>query len=137
MQTKSNDFLWVVLIGVALWWGATRGNSPAPAPTPSGLGQLVANTTDRAEMAAFYRDFADVIRRDTGILTTVGQFRTAHFNAVALVKQGTLKAKYPEVGQAISDRLAKDLGLDDQAIDAAKRAAIVAALEGLSKEFGG
>lgn len=136
---KSNDLLWVILIGVVIWF-ISQQNKPAPSPTPQPggrLAQIVTNASDRATLAQFYKEFADVVRRDSTVLTGTGQLRTAHANSAKLLLQGTSYQKYPGLDQAISDMLKASIGLEDTAVDAAKRAVIVSTLESIAHELGG
>jgi len=49
----------------------------------------VKEPNDARRLSAFYRDFADVVRRDTGVLVSMVQFRQAHRSAVMAAFQTT------------------------------------------------
>ncbi len=135
MQKSNNDLLWVVLIGVVICVVSQRAN-PAPAPTPvpgGGLALIVTDASDRAVLATFYKDFADVVARDTSP-TTYGKFEAWHTQSTELLLQGTpLFAKYKGLGQAVATKLATAVGDQDVAIDRAK---LSATLLSISQEFG-
>lgn len=115
------------------------GNQPAPVvPVPSQpLASLVTDATHRATLSAFYRDFADVLKRDDSVVKTTGQFRTAHEKCTTLMLQNSGYPKYPGLAQAVSDRIKAAIGLEDAPLDATKRAALVACLAQISQELGG
>lgn len=89
-----------------------------------------ASKTDRARVRAYYAAMADVIHRDTKIVTTVGKWRQANADALDLAFKGTdLPGKYQGLDAAIDEVLVKAIGSDDVALSPDRRAALVAALE--------
>lgn len=103
---------------------------PEPGPSVPDFAKSVEYVNDK-RIAEFYSDFADVIKRDNGIVTTTGQFRTAYTRAGALMFQETdTKGKYPNLATEIDAILAARLGLDDVQFD---RAVLVETLEGIGK----
>lgn len=112
-------------------------DAPAPVVPTQNLKALVADTDDRAYLVGFYRDFADVLKRDSRAITASG-FRDWHAKAAELMNQGTNRlGKYPALRIAVSERITAAIGLEDGTLDAAKRAKLVDALAGISKDLGG
>lgn len=132
---KSNDLLWVILIGVVIWF-ISQQNKPAPTPPVpnSGLALIVTDAGDRAVLSAFYRDFADVVGRDATPMSN-GNFEVWHNKSTEMLLQGTpLFAKYKGLGQAVAMKLAAGIGDEDVALDRVK---LSATLLSISQEFGG
>lgn len=105
-----------------------------PAPT-SKVAQCLkgASQQDRHRVAAFYSALADVVERDDAVLMSTGLFRTVHGTSLDLAFKGTdLPGKYAGLDQAINDELVAAVGLDNVAITAEKRAALVKALKGVA-----
>lgn len=115
------------------------GGQPVPvAPVPSQpLASLVTDAEHRAVLSAFYRDFADVLSRDSSVVTTTGQFYVAHPKSLTLLLQQTGYPRYAGLDQAIDARLQAAIKLDDAPLTGDKRAALVACLTQISKELGG
>lgn len=102
-----------------------------PIPEPSArLRSLVApvaaiiqgHNEDGVKLAHFYLAFADVIRRDTGIVTMTRSVRQANVKAGGLMFQETgIKKKYLGLPEAINDAVAVYLGLEDVPLTVQKR----------------
>ena len=130
---KSNDFLWLIVVAAVIWF-MSQQNKPAPTPTPGGeLSRIVTDAQDRAVLSAFYRDFADVVARDSTPMTN-GLFEVWHTKSAEMLLQGTpLFAKYTGLGQAVAGKLAAGIGDQDTTLDRAK---LSTTLLGISRELG-
>lgn len=137
--------VWVAMLalcgggaGVAYWLTdepaapVERPSEPADKASVEPIRTILANATaqDKADLTAFYSDFADIVS-EPGIETT-GQIRSANQRTGRIMFEDKLKGKYPGLSQACSGVLEKALGLDDTKLDDAKRAAAVAALRSLA-----
>lgn len=127
---KSSNLIALVLVGLGLLL-ANKDKLPLPGPiTPpapivapaADLQAVVAPVKAFAEQkqakvaAQFYRDFADVLNRDTSALT-IGQFRNAHAKAQTLAFQRTeIVGAMPGLSAAIDAVLAQSLGKEDVAL---------------------
>lgn len=106
-----------------------------PVDTPSKVTVVLkaASKEDKARVRAFYAAMADVVERDSGIITTVGKWRQANANALDLAFKGTdLPGKYVGLDAAIDQRLVDAIGKEDVALSADKRRALVVALKEIS-----
>ena len=113
--------------------GTLPAPSPAPARTPVSEALAPASGQDRERVSAFYGALADVVERDAGVVSSVGQFREVHARSLDLAFKGTdLPGKYPGLDRAIDQQLAMAVGTDDVPLTAAKRAALVQALKDVS-----
>lgn len=98
---------------------------------------LVAVSTDRKRLQAFYAAFAAVVERDSAVIGTTTHLRTAHGRAGKLCFQGTgLRGKYPKLADAVDAAMAKVLGDDRVVLDAGKRADAVKVLRGIAWAMG-
>lgn len=87
------------------------------------------------ELAVFYRDFADVVRRDaeSKIIRTTGDLREAHSRAGRLAFQKTgMQEKTPGLGDKIDSVLAKGIGLPNVALTPPLRERAVAVFDALA-----
>lgn len=135
---QSNDLVWLVVVGLVIWYVSQSNKTPSPAPSPNqGLAAIVTDAGDRAKLSVFYHDFAEILNRDTSVVKTTGQFREAHKNALTLMLVGTSYPRYPGLDQAVSERIKTAIQLDDTTLDANKKAALVSVLNSISSEFGG
>lgn len=127
---KPSTLIALALVGLALWLNkgklvpdVTPDVKPIPVVVPAAdLQALVAavkafaGQKHAATAAQFYRDFADVLSRDTSPLT-LGQFRNAHAKAQTLAFQRTeIVGAMPGLSAAIDGVLASSLGKEDVAL---------------------
>lgn len=106
-----------------------------PVDTPSKVAVSLKSATkdDKARVRAFYAAMADVVERDSSIITTVAKWRQANANALDLAFKGTdMPGKYPGLDAAIDQRLIDAIGKEDVAISPDKRRALVVALKEIS-----
>ena len=117
------------------------GADPTPKPNPPGplspLAALIPDPAHRALIAEFYADMAGVVRE--GGAATVADFYAAQRRAVdAAQANGKLPKGLAAINKPISDRITAALGgTENTPIDATKRAALAAALDGIAAEFRG
>ncbi len=142
---RRSDLIVVACLAL-VFWPQLQGMVPSdvakvdPVPAPSvELQTLVAPVTAALDgavgpvVAAFYRQFAEIVARDKTVLTNTSQFREGHRRAAMLMfRDGPLKGKYPEVDKAISDAIAGYVGLDNAPVDDAKRGKIVDVLNAVA-----
>lgn len=94
-----------------------------------------ASKQDKARVAAYYSALADVVKRDASVITTTGLFRSVHANSLDLAFKGTdLPGKYKGLDVAIDEKLKAAIGLENVGLVDEKRAALVAALEGVAED---
>jgi hypothetical protein len=119
---------------------APADNPPTPAPTAE-LQQRVApiqtiladHPEDAGRLAAFYRQLADVVQRDTNVITTTSALRSGHIRAGKLMFQQTgIAGKHPGLAEAIDQVLLQTLGPNNAPLDPAGRQQAVAALQAIS-----
>lgn len=137
---KRTDLIIVACLAL-VFWPQLKGMvplEPVAAPTAE-LQTLVSPVTDALDktggpiIAAFYRQFAEVVARDKTVLASTKQFREGHRRAARLMfKDSELAGKYPGVDGAISNAIAGHVGLDNAPIDEAKRMRIVEVLNAVS-----
>lgn len=115
---------------------------PSPSPTPS-VADYAAVTRALAghgEVAGLARDLyaamADVIERDSTVITSTAAVRTYHQNCTRLMNQGRGQP-VPGMSEAVSAVIAAELGLDAVPLDPAKRAKAVQTFRQLSAACGG
>lgn len=115
---------------------------PWPNPSPS-VGDYAAVTralSGQPAVAAKARDLyaamADVIERDSTVITSTAALRTFHQNATRLMNQGA-GTPVPGMSEAVSAVIADELGVDAVPLDAAKRAKAVQTFRQLSAACGG
>lgn len=117
---KKFIFLVLLLCGCPSNGGGSR---PAPEPVnePSReMKQIVSEIEPikDKELAGFYNDFADIIERDSKIIETTGQLRTANSRAGQLMFQETgMKGKHPGLAEKVDEALMKALGEKDTSLD--------------------
>lgn len=107
---------------------------PLPDPKPGTLGALVPAEA-REPLAEFYADWASTVR--SGAIASTGHFRTAHQQAATALQAAGKLPSIAAVNKPISDKIAAAVGLDDVALDIAKRELLAAALDSIAKEFRG
>lgn len=119
--------------------GCPVHNAPQPAPQPEPLSvemrAIVAEVEPYSvpELTAFFRDFADVIRRDETVIRTTGDIREAYIRAGKLAFQKTgLQDKTPGLGEKVDAALAKALGLSHVTLTPELRGRAVEILEALA-----
>ena len=94
---------------------------PVPLLPPSRLTQLLAGQPDAAaEIAEFFAAAADVVRTST--IPSASALRAAYVRAGQTVFPAHA-GRFPGLGQALDEELAKGLGLDDRTLDAPAREA--------------
>lgn len=135
-QLKTTDLLAIALAAFVLLYQPAAKPTPDTIPVPDTQAQamvkpitavLDGHKAEAAELAAFYRVTADMVRRDGAgnkIITTTAQFRVFLERAVTLRFQGAF-AKVPGLSEAIhgpSGALSQLLGLDAAELDHAKAA---------------
>lgn len=147
-----NKVIPAVLAALVAFGGARLMNGDAPkpdVPTPA----VVAPSAPSAELqalvaplrtmaasnresamigAAFYRASADVVGRDTKRIKTMSQFRDARIEANHLYLEKSQYAGTLQIGPTVDNVYATYVGLEDAAIDAAKRKRIVEASEAIA-----
>ena len=80
------------------------------------------------QLGRFYEALADVVARDSSIITSTGVFRTGHNRALRLAFAGTEVAGEPRVGDLVDRVFFAAMGKDDKAIDAAAKADLLEAI---------
>lgn len=88
-----------------------------------------------AKLAAFYRDFAAVVRTVKG-LRSLGSFRDSHKAALEALIAGLGGLPGPAIGVDVDAYLAEVVGLEDVPLDDATRNKLADALAQLSKALG-
>jgi len=99
--------------------------TPEPTPKPSPvvlepsdeMKELVSKVeqVEDKELVGFYLAFADLVSRDSEVIQTTGQIRTAHSRAGRLAFQKTgIQGKYPGLAEAIDEALMKSIGKKNQ-----------------------
>lgn len=97
------------------------GDLPSPGPAPGNVPSTALQQTvkdivpiEDKELASFYRDFADIIERDSEIIKTTGHIREANRRAGMLMFQKTsMKGKYPGLAEKVDSALMEVLGNKD------------------------
>lgn len=127
----------IVIAALAVFVLVTKA-SPQPAPVAN-LAALVPDDDARAQLSAFYGDFAAVVRSDAKPLRTTGDFRTAYRLAVPVFQQSGRLPSVQAIDAPIADRLAAAIGKADAPLDGDPpvRANLAAALDSVSADFGG
>lgn len=127
------------VVAVALIWAfvPTKGITPvvvAPkSPVTAALSP--ASSQDKARVAAFYSAMADVVERETSLVSTVGGFRELHARSLDRAFKGTdLPGKYPGLDLAIDEKLAAAVGRDDVPLPPAKRQSLIQALKDVATD---
>jgi hypothetical protein len=80
------------------------------------------------QLGPFYEALADVVSRDSSIITSTGVFRTGHNRALRLAFAETEVAGEPRVGDLVDRVFFAAMGKDDKAIDAAAKADLLEAI---------
>lgn len=136
------DVLIAGLVAAVAFFGAKQFQKPEVAPppavvVPAGNGSLakLVDAPSAAKLQAFYAAFADVVA--AGGCETTGDFREAQQHAATALQSTISATGWAAVNQAVSDRVAAAVGLEDATLDPAKRATLVATLRSISADFGG
>ena len=106
------------------------------ARAPSLLSSGFVGSDKAVRLGAFYEQFAEVVERDAGrVLTSLGQFRTAHTRALRLAFRDTDVAGGIKVGSDVDTILADVLGgdLTDRALDESTREKLVTGLRTIAQ----
>ena len=142
----------LILVGAAAAvWPRVAPSPPAPTPVPErpsdALAAAVApvaailkgHVEDGRRLAGFYASLADVVARDEGkVLQTTAHLRELNRRAGLLAFQRTgVSGKHPGLAEAIDKVLVDEVGLENVALDAAKRKRAVDALKALAWACGG
>ncbi len=90
------------------------------------------NVEAAVKVSPFYRAAADVVRRDDGKIKTTGQFRTSRMAADALYLAKTPLVGTLGLGPSSDKAIADAIGLEDVALDAAKRARLAEVLDAIA-----
>jgi len=126
------------VVAVALVWAFMPSNGTNPAVVVSPINPVAAalspaSRQDKARVAGFYSALADVVERDSAVISTVGGFRELHSRSLDLAFKGTdLPGKYQGLDSAINDQLAAAVGTADVPLPPAKRSALIQALKAVS-----
>ena len=83
------------------------------------------------ELAEFYAEFADVVRRDSEIIRTTAHIRQAHIRAGKLMFQKR-RVSNPDLAAAIDGAFEKAIGLESVALTDEKRREVILLLEALA-----
>ena len=132
----------LIAIGAVAWvfWASPPksdiNNVVTPTPT---LQQTVApivsilkDSSDGKKIGGFFGQFADVVQRDSSVLTRTAQLRMTYQRAGTLMFQKTdLVGKYANLNAAIDKALTTSLGLKNAPINADKRAEAVEVLQAI------
>lgn len=78
------------------------GPTPAPGPRPAPIDSL--KEWSAPEVAQFFSDWATVLRRSQNVIRSNEDFRAAYTLSAELAFDGTLRGKYPGLGDEI-DRI--------------------------------
>lgn len=108
---------------------------PNIAPAPTGELAKLVSPEDAAKAGAFYRAFSVVV--SNGGCVTLADFRDAQKRGVALLKSTGKVGDASPLSEPVEKRLVAVVGLDDAALDPAKRAALAAELAAIATELGG
>jgi hypothetical protein len=146
-KSRSNLLSACLLVAAGVWFVQSKSAPAVPdSPAPDAALQVAVSpvkaikvdSVDGRRLAGFYSALADVVSRDTETISTMKALREVNARAGALCFQQTgIAGKYPGLADAIDKVLAARLGLDNVALDAAKRAEAVATLKALAWAFGG
>ena len=141
-RLKTTDLIAIAAVAFVLFYTPAVVPDVSPVPAPDTAAQaivkpitavLAGHPNEAAELAAFYRTAADVIRRDgvgNKIITTTAQLRTFCERAVTLRFQGAF-TQITDLSEAIhgqSGALSQLLGLEVAELDHAKAAAALDAV---------
>lgn len=86
-----------------------------------------------ATLAEFYRDFADVLKRDDSVVRNTNDIREAHSRSLKLAFQKTdVQTSHPGLGVKLDAAAAKALTLQNRALTPELRARAVAIYEAIS-----
>ena len=95
---------------------------------------IITDPADKELSAQFHEEFADVVARDKGIITSTEMIREGYVRAETLMLQRTeLVGKYPGFGAAKDAVLEKVLGLENVALTDEKRADAVEVFRAIAK----
>lgn len=145
------QFIGIVLACVGAYVGIAQPDlgkliNPAPAvivpsgPQPTGkavaaVAALSAYPTQSHSLGAFYDGLANCLAA-TDHVKTAGQFAAAHKAGLQVLVASTAYKGAPQIGGLIDDAIAEAMGgLQDVALDAAKKAALVTKLRELATGF--
>lgn len=131
----------LAILSVLVLLGCPKGGdlpSPGPAPgyVPSAEMQKIVESVkpimdDR--LVEFYKDFADVIERDSEIIKTTGHIREGNARAGQLMFQKTgMKGKVPGLAENVDTAIAEAIGKKNVPLDTEKRARAVEVFRALS-----
>lgn len=152
---KFQTIIPLVVIAVALWakYGANLLPAPEPdvpvvAPTVEMQGfvmpiktKLAGHPQKASVVRALYRDWANVVERDGGaVLKSIGTLFAAHQSVSALMAKHPGFSGEPQVAAECNTAIEQAMGvtrnaegkIDDQPLDAAKRARLVDVLRAIS-----
>lgn len=110
--------------------------APASAEAKTAVAALAGHPKQAGVLAAFYRDFASVLETSDAVKTT-GQFQSAHVNGLkVLIASGATETGAPPIGAQVDAFLATATGLNDTALEPAKKTALIAKMRDLSAALG-
>ena len=102
------------------------------------LRNIVTDKKDALKVANFFLEFADVIKRDTDVITTTAMIREGFIRAEKLMLQRTsMVGKYPGFGAAKDNVLEAIIGLESVELDDEKRQKAVDAFKAIAWAVGG
>jgi len=90
------------------------------------------NVEAAVKVAPFYRAAADVLQRDDGKIKTTGQFRQSRIVADELYLKKTPLVGSLGIGPPSDKAIADAIGLEDVALDAAKRQRLIDVLDAIA-----
>lgn len=83
-------------------------------------------------ISCFFLEVADIVKNDTGLIKTTGQFREFNSTSGGLNFNSDLKNKYENLGEAIDTSIVNCIGKEDVALDETKRANLVKCLQAIA-----
>jgi hypothetical protein len=88
--------------------------------------------TATVDLPEFYGAWAEILRRDaSALITTTEKFRSAHIASAKLLVSGTDYERVDGRDQAISDKIAAAIGLEDRPFTEDLRVKLAGALEAI------
>ena len=137
-QQRDNRLILVALLLICGWLVYDRRRLQEQLAAPlAGNGEVAAaadavaaklSPAKAKQLGRFYEALADVVARDSSIITSTGVFRTGHNRALRLAFAGTEVAGEPRVGDLVDRVFFAAMGKDDKAIDAAAKADLLEAI---------
>ncbi len=133
-----NDLVKALLVGVVVYIGTSQyqkqSNIPVNPGVPTGALADLIPSEHHAGVGAFYRSFSTIVAE--GGCSTLGDFREAQRIAVEVFQKSGKLPDLSAINAPVGAALTAAVGLDDVALDEAKRKSLADALSVIAKDFG-